>query len=101
MASDKNYLETIIEAVGGVEYRPMMGEYLLYFKGKLIGGVYDNRLLLKKTRAAEKLLPDAVFELPYAGAKEMLVVEDVENAELLSALFNATAGELPLPKKRK
>ena len=77
----------------------MMGEYVLYYRGKVIGGVYDNRLLVKPASSAVALLTNAPRELPYEGAKEMLLVEDIEDRELLNRLFEAIFVELPEPKK--
>lgn len=77
----------------------MMGEYVLYYGGKVVGGIYDNRLLVKPTPSAVSLMPKAPRELPYEGAKEMLLVEDMENRDLLRGLFEAMYDELPVPKK--
>ena len=104
MASGKDYLEFIMEQLNtldDVSYRAMMGEYILYCNGKVVGGIYDNRLLIKQTEAAKRLIPDAPLELPYEGAKEMYMVEDVDDRELLCELFPAVADELPAPKKKK
>ena len=79
----------------------MMGEYVLYYGGKVVGGVYDNRLLVKPTLSANVLMPSAEYQLPYEGAKEMLLVEDIENGDFLKELFEAMYKELPEPKKRK
>ena len=103
MASSKEYLDFILEQLSGLEeitYRAMMGEYILYYQGKIIGGIYDDRLLVKPVKSAVALMPDATFELPYEGAKEMLLVDDVDNRDFLAKLFNAMYDELPLPKKR-
>ena len=103
MASSKEYLEFILEQLSeldDVTYRAMMGEYILYYRGKIIGGIYDDRLLVKPVKSAVALMPDATFELPYEGAKEMLLVDDVDNRDFLAKLFNAMYDELPLPKKR-
>lgn len=103
MASDKAYLDFVLEQLGGLEdvgWRAMMGEYILYYQGKVIGGIYDDRFLVKPTRSALALMPDAPRELPYEGAKEMLMVEDIEDRELLEKLFNAMVDELPAPKKK-
>lgn len=83
-----------------VSYRAMMGEYILYYRGKVIGGVYDNRFLVKPVKAAAAMMPDAVRELPYEGAKEMLLVDNVEDTAFLQALLKAMYGELPSPKKK-
>ena len=104
MASTKDYLDYILEQLSGlseVSHRAMMGEYILYYQGKVIGGIYDNRFLIKPTKSAKALLPNAPLELPYEGAKEMLLVEDIEDRELLENLLNAMVDELPTPKKRK
>ena len=104
MATSKDYLEYILEQLSGVEevsYRAMMGEYVLYYRGKVFGGIYDNRFLVKPVESACRLMPDAPWELPYEGAKEMLLVEDPEDRELMAELLGAMYAELPLPKKRK
>ncbi len=101
MASSKEYVDFILEQCEGLTARAMMGEYVLYYGGKVIGGVYDNRLLVKPTASAKKRMPDASMELPYEGAKEMLLVEDIENRDFLKELFEAMYEELPEQKKRK
>ena len=104
MASSKEYLEFILEQLPGsndTSYRAMMGEFIIYFRGKVVGGVYDDRFLVKPVKAAVTMMPDADLELPYEGAKEMLLVDDVENREFLRGLLEAMYEELPAPKKRK
>jgi TfoX/Sxy family transcriptional regulator of competence genes len=104
MASSKSYLEFIIEQLSlldDVSYRAMMSEYIIYYHGKVIGGIYDDRFLVKVTKASRELMPEAELELPYEGAKEMLMVDDVENKEFLRDLFDAMYPELPAPKKKK
>ena len=104
MASDKEYLDFILEQLAEVEdisWRAMMGEYILYYHGKVIGGVYDNRFLVKTTPSAMAMMPNAERELPYEGAKEMLLVDNVEDGEFLRELMEAMNEELPAPKKRK
>ena len=104
MASSKEYLDFIMEQLrgaGDISYRPMMGEYIIYYRGKIVGGIYDNRFLIKPTKSAAALMPDAESVLPYEGAKEMLLAEDVENAEFLSELIEAMYDELPAPKTKK
>ena len=104
MASSKGYLEFIMEqlsALDGISYRAMMGEYIIYFRGKIVGGIYDDRLLVKQTGAAEQLMPGAPHERPYPGAKAMLLVENVDDRDFLCALVEAMYGELPEPRKRK
>ncbi len=104
MASTKEYLEFVLEQLSGLDeisFRAMMGEYVLYYRGKVFGGIYDNRFLVKPTKAAKALMPDAPLELPYEGAKEMLLIENIEDKEFLAALLNAMVDELPAPKKKK
>ncbi len=78
-----------------------MGEYILYYRGKIVGGIYDDRLLVKPVKSAVAFMQDTTFELPYEGAKEMLLVDDVDNKEFLAKLFNAMYDELPFPKKKR
>ncbi len=103
MASSKEYLSFILEQLSGIDgitYKQMMGEYILYLNGRIIGGIYDDRFLVKPTRSARAMMPDADMELPYEGAKEMILVDDVENKEFLRDLLEAMYGELPAPKKK-
>lgn len=104
MPSKKDYLDFVLEQLSpleGISYRAMMGEYIIYCKGKIIGGIYDNRLLIKPTASAKRLMPDAPMELPYDGAKEMLLVENVDDREFLCGMVTAVADELPAPKRRR
>lgn len=104
MASSKDYLEYILDQLSGlddVSYRAMMGEYIIYYRGKIVGGIYDDRFLVKPVKTAAAVMPDADFEIPYEGAKEMLLVDDVENREFLRDLLEAMYDELPIPKKKK
>ena len=101
MASSKEYLEFVLEQCSGLSARAMMGEYVLYYGGKVVGGIYDNRLLVKPTKSAKALMPNAGYQLPYEGAKEMLLVEDIEDNDFLKQLFEAMHEELPEPKKKK
>ena len=104
MASGKEYLNFILEQLSDLDdisYRPMMGEFILYYRGKIVGGIYDNRLLVKKTRAASEFMPAAICELPYEGAKEMLLVDEVDSKAFLTALFEAMYDELPMPKHKR
>lgn len=84
-----------------ITYRAMMGEFILYYRGKIVGGIYDNRLLVKPTTSAKALMPNASIEPPYEGAKKMLLVDDVDNKEFLAELFMAMYDELPQPKSKK
>ena len=99
MASSKEYVDFILEQCDSLSARAMMGEYVLYYGGKVVGGVYDNRLLVKPTASAKKLMPDAPMEIPYEGAKEMLLVENMEDKAFLQSLFAGIAEELPTPKR--
>ena len=104
MASSKDYLNFILEQLSELEeitYRAMMGEFIIYYRGKIVGGIYDNRLLVKPVKSAQSLMPTAPFELPYDGAKEMLLVENVDSKEFLAQLFEAMYDELPSPKPKK
>ena len=104
MASSKEYLKFILEQLSDLEeitYRTMMGEYILYYRGKIVGGIYDDRLLVKPIKSAISYMPTATYELPYDGAKEMLLVEDVDSKEFLTGLFNAMYDELTAPKPKK
>lgn len=104
MASSKTYLEFVLEQLSGLEdisYRAMMGEFIIYYRGKIIGGIYDDRLLVKPTKSAVAYMPTASYEQPYEGAKEMLLVEEGDNKEFLVELLSNMYGELPLPKSKK
>ncbi len=111
LAEDEKCIDTmykcvkifVLEQLSGlleISHRAMMGEYVLYYRGRVIGGIYDDRLLLKLTKAAEEMIPDAEKETPYEGAKEMLLV-DVDDRETMTRLIEAMYPELPEPKKRK
>ena len=104
MASSKEYLDFILEQVSeldNVSYKAMMGEFIIYYKGKIISGIYDDRLLVKPVQSAINYMPNAVYELPYDGAKEMLLIDDVDNKEFLIGLFDAMYDDLPAPKPKK
>ena len=103
MASSKEYLDFILEQLSGLEnvtWKAMMGEYILYWRGKIVGGIYDDRFLVKPTKSALAMMPDADRELPYEGAKEMLLVDNVDNREFLTSLLEAMYDELPAPKQK-
>ena len=104
MATTKEYLQYILDQLSELEditYRAMMGEYILYYRGKIAAYLCDDRLLVKPVAAAKKLLPEAPMEPPYEGAKEMILVEDVDNAAFLCEMFRAVYDELPEPKKKR
>ena len=104
MPSTPTYLNFILDQLSlldGITYRAMMGEYILYYRDNVLGGIYDDRFLVKPTKSAVAMMPEAHRELPYEGAKEMLLVEDVENREFLRELVEAMHGELPVVKKKK
>ena len=103
MASSKDYLDFVLEQLSDLDdiaYKSMMGEYIIYYRGKIIGGIYDDRFLVKNVKSAAALMPNASLELPYEGAKEMLLVEEVDNKPFLTELLEAMYGELPMPKKK-
>ena len=104
MASSKEYLDFVLEQLSGLEditYKAMMREFILYYHGKIVGGIYDDRFLVKDVPAARKKMPDADLEIPYEGAKEMLLVDNVENREFLMELIESMYPELPAPKSKK
>lgn len=104
MASSKEYLNFILEQLSGLEeitHRAMMGEYIIYYRGKIAAYICDDRLLVKPLKSATSYMPAAPYELPYEGAKEMLLVDDVDNMEYLTGLFEVMYDELPEPKPRR
>lgn len=104
MAADKEYFEFVaysLSHIDGVSYRKMMGEYIIYYNEKVIGGIYDNRLLVKIIPSSKRLMPEAREELPYEGTETMLLVEEIENRDFTKQLFDEMYPELPLPKKKK
>ncbi len=104
MASRKKYLEFVLEQLSlldDITYKAMMGEYIIYYRGKIAGGIYDDRFLVKPTKSAVAMMPEAGMEIPYEGAKEMLLVDEIDNREFLRDLFDAMYDELPAPKKKK
>lgn len=103
MASSKAYLEFILEQLSGLEeitHRAMMGEYILYYRGRIFGGIYDDRFLVKPTKSAGAMMPDADMEIPYEGAKEMILVDDVDNRDFLRKLVESMYEDLPEPRKK-
>ena len=103
MASSKEYLDFILEQLSGLEnitWRAMMGEYIIYYRGRIVGGIYDDRFLVKPTKSALAMMPDADREIPYEGAKEMLLVDNVDSREFLEGLLEAMYDELPAPRKK-
>ena len=103
MASSKEYLEFVLEQLSELEeitYRAMMGEYIIYYKGKVVGGIYDDRFLVKNIKVAAEMMPEAALELPYEGAKEMLLVDEIENKEFLRKLLEAIYDQLPSQNKK-
>lgn len=104
MPSSKQYLEYVLEQLSDLDeisYRAMMGEYIIYYRGKIVGGIYDDRFLVKPVKSAISMMSDARMELPYEGAKEMILVDDLENKAFLKELFEKMYDELPAPRKRK
>ena len=105
MASSKDYLQFVLEQLSELQeitYRAMMGEFIIYYRGKIVGGIYDDRLLVKPTKSAISYMPTVTYEIPYENAKEMLLVEEVDNKDFLTGLFDVMYDELPTPNlKRK
>ncbi len=104
MVSSKEYLDFILGQLSELDeitVRAMMGEFIIYYRGKIAGGIYDDRLLVKPIKAAIRYMPTATYEIPYEGAKEMLLVDEVDNRAFLTGLFNAMYEELPAPKPKK
>ncbi|MBQ6633264.1 MAG: TfoX/Sxy family protein [Ruminococcus sp.] len=104
MASSKEYLDFILEQLSPLDditFRKMMGEYIIYYRGRIIGGIYDDRFLVKPVKPALAMMPDAEKQLPYEGAKEMLLVSNVDDREFMCSLLDAMFPELPAPKKNK
>ncbi len=104
MASSKEYLEFVLDQLSSLDeisYRSMMEEYIIYYQGKIVGGIYDDRFLIKPTKSAKEMMPKAQYETPYDGAKEMLLVDDIDNKDFMNELLNAMVDELPAPKKKK
>lgn len=104
MPSTKGYLDFISEQLSdldGITYKPMMGEFLIYYRGKLVGGIYDDRLLVKPVKSAIEYMPNAEYSLPYEGAKQMLTVDNVDDKDYLAKLFKAMFDDLPFPKTKK
>ncbi len=100
MPSSKEYLDFIMDQLSDIDdvsYRAMMGEYIIYYRGRIIGGIYDDRFLVKPVPAAIKLMPFAQYEVPYPGLHEMLMVDDIDNRDFLGELFDAMYDELPPP----
>ena len=104
MASSREYLDFVLEQLtdlDGIACRPMMGEYVLYYQGKVVGGLYDNRLLVKPTASVRALMPDAPDETPYPGARPLLMVQNIDSRDFLSDLFHALDQDLPAPKQKQ
>lgn len=104
MPSSKQYLDFVLGQLSELEdvtYRAMMGEFILYYRGKVVGGIYDDRLLVKPVKAAIRYMPAAPYELPYEGAKKMLLVNEVDRRGFLRELFQAMYEELPVQKPRR
>ena len=104
MASSKTYLDFILEQLSelhDIRYRAMMGEFIIYYRDKIVGGIYDDRLLVKAVPSAIAYMPNASYELPYQGAKEMLLVDEIDDKVFITGLFNAMYDELPVPKPKQ
>lgn len=104
MASTKAYLDYVLDQLSELDeirFRAMMGEYILYYRGKVFGGIYDDRFLVKPVPAAVKMMPEAAMEVPYEGAKEMILVDEIDNRQFLCELVESMWKELPEKRKKK
>ena len=104
MSSTREYLDFILDQLSECEeisFRAMFGEYVIYYRSKVIGGIYDDRFLVKNTKSARAVMPEAELEIPYEGAKEMILVDEPENREIMKDLLNALYADLPPAKKKK
>ena len=104
MATDKEYLNFILDQlseIDGITYKQMMGEYIIYYHGKIAAYLCDDRLLVKPVPSAVKLMPDTKMEPPYDGVKKMILVENVDDRNFLTMLFESMYDELPEPRKKK
>ena len=104
MSSSKDFLDFVLDqlsVLSDITYRAMMGEYIIYYRGKTVGGIYDNRLLVKPTNDALKIIQNPVMEIPYPKGRPMIMITDIENVDLLESVFNAIWNDLPVVKKRK
>lgn len=104
MPSSKEYLDYVLDQlslVDGITFRTMMGEYIIYCRGKIVGGIYDDRLLVKPVKSALEKLPDAPLEIPYDGAKKMILIEEIDDREFMAELIESIFEELPSPKKNR
>ena len=97
MSSSKDFLDFVLDQLSvlpDIDYRTMMGEFIIYYRGKIVGGIYDNRLLIKPTESVLKIVPNAKMEIPYPKGKPMVMITDIENPELLEQVFNAAYSDL-------
>lgn len=104
MPSSKEYLNFVLEQLSGldeIDYKSMMGEYIIYYRGRIVGGIYDDRFLVKPVKAAREMMPEALMEAPYEGAKEMLLVDNLDSREFMQNLFLSMYEEHPEPKRKK
>ena len=104
MASRKEYLDFVLDQLSGLDgisYRAMMGEYIIYYRGKIVGGIYDDRFLVKQTPSSKRLMPSSPLETPYDGASPMILVDNVDDRDFLVGLVSAMYDELPAPKNKK
>ncbi len=104
MASSKSYLDFVLEQLSeldDVTWRAMMGEYILYYKGKIFGGIYDNRFLVKPVKSAIELMPQASMEIPYKGGSKMILVDNIDDRAFLKKIIESMYNDLPVPKKKK
>ena len=103
MASSKEYLEYVLDLLSGLDdirYRYMMSEYVIYYRDKVFGGVYDDRFLIKPTKTVLERFPDAEFASPYPGGREMVVL-DTEDRTFIKQLVMDMTEEIPAPKEKR
>lgn len=97
MSSSKDFLDFVLDQLSGlpdISWRAMMGEYIIYYRGKVVGGIYDNRFLIKPTDSVLKIISNAKMETPYPGGRPMVMITDIENTELLENVFNVLYDDL-------
>ena len=97
MSSSREYLDFVLDQLSGLKeitFRQMMGEYIIYYRGKIVGGIYDDRFLVKPVKSAHEKMPDVAMEKPYPGAKEMMLVSEIEDRDFLTKLVQAIYDEL-------
>lgn len=104
MASHEQYLQYILDQLSllqDITYRKMMGEYLIYYQDKLIGGIYDDCFLLKPVPILLSFIKKPLYKKPYPHAKKMIWLKELDDKEFLAVLIRDMYESLPVKKKRK